>query len=153
LFLQIFGVHSHWHVLWLSQNKQLLLVFCCDKHSYKYSRIDLMIFFTMSQSSHFDKKKSWGVDLQKMANPTKTRTKHVYQSVDSLQWKPRVTVTVHTQLSQWANILHTTPAIQVSVEWLFPIVKLIFFTLRARIGRNLLSDIVFLKAIQVNSSK
>jgi hypothetical protein len=58
-----------------------------------------------------------------------------------------------TQLSQVANILLATPATQVSVERLFSIVKLVFSPLRARIGGNLLADIIFLKANQVNFAK
>jgi hypothetical protein len=54
-----------------------------------------------------------------------------------------------------AKILFTTPATRVSAEQLFLIVKFIFSPSRTRFEGTLkgLSDIVFLKANQVNFSK
>jgi hypothetical protein len=78
---------------------------------------------------------------------TKTRTMYVYQSVDSVRWKPRRFPRYSNILEFWPQLLFTQLT-QVSVERLFSIVTFIFSPLRTRIGGTLLSDIVFLNFLK-----
>jgi hypothetical protein len=63
-----------------------------------------------------------------------------------------VTVAVQS-IESGGNILFAIPATQVSVKLLFSIVKFIFSPLRTIIEETLLTEIVFLKAHQVNFFK
>jgi hypothetical protein len=58
--------------------------------------------------------------------------------------------TTYTSLSEVANILLSTPATQVSVERLFSIVKYVFSSLRTKMTGEILEDVIFLKANNVN---
>jgi hypothetical protein len=58
--------------------------------------------------------------------------------------------TTYTSLSEVANILLSTPATQVSVERLFSIVKYVFSALCTKMTGDILEDVIFLKANNVN---